>query len=318
MKVLVLGVGGSFGGAVAEALAARGHFLRLMVRDAARAGRWRGYENAETVVGDAEDAGALAQAARGCAVIVHGVNYPYHLWRPHMLRVTENVVSAAAAGGALVVFPGNVYGLGRQTLRPLGEDAPNLATTRKGRLRVEMEDRLWRLSESGRARVLILRAGDYFGPTARNGLVDRIFGNAAAGRPLQVLGRLEAPHQWAYLPDLGRLAAALVERDDLAPFEVVHFAGHVADRQRRFLARVAGAAGHPGLPVRRLPWALVRLLGLRDPVLRELLELRYLFDEAVILDDPRRRQLLPDFASTPIDEALRVTVDSYRSPVAMV
>lgn len=312
MKVLVLGVTGSFGGAVAEALAQEGHFLRLLVRDAARAGRWRKWETCETIVGDAGDAATLLRAAEDCDVIVNGVNLPYHLWQPHMVTIADNVAAAAERTGALVVFPGNVYGLGRQTLGPVGEDAPNLATTRKGQLRIAMEDRLWRLADAGRARVLILRAGDYFGPTARNGLVDRIFGNAAAGKPIQVLGRLDVPHQWAYLPDLGRVAAGLLGRDDLRPFEVVNFAGHVARTQRAFLEMVAREAGRPGLPIRRLPWWAIRLLGLRDPVLRELLELRYLFDEAVILDDPRRRELLPDFRSTPVEEAVRATVESYR------
>lgn len=160
----------------------------------------------------------------------------------------------------------------------------------------------------------MLRAGDFFGPTVRNGLVDRIFGRAAHGRPIEALGRLDVPHQWAYVPDLARLAADLIEiADRLAPFDVVHFAGRVARRQRDFLELVAHAAGHPDLAVRTVPWWLVRLMGLYDAQLRELMELRYLFDDAVTLDDPRRRELLPDFVPTPLETAVRETVAGYRT-----
>jgi len=42
------------------------------------------------------------------------------------------------------------------------------------------------------------------------------------------------------------------------------------------------------------------------------MELRYLFDTSIILDGSRLRQLLPQFADTPIEEAVRLTVESYR------
>ena len=41
-----------------------------------------------------------------------------------------------------------------------------------------------------------------------------------------------------------------------------------------------------------------------DPMLRELLELDYLFEDPVILDDPARRRLVPSFQPTPLDAAI--------------
>ena len=73
------------------------------------------------------------------------------------------------------------------------------------------------------------------------------------------------------------------------------------------------AAGPPRLGVRRMPWWLMGLAGRFNPVVREVLEMRYLFDEAVVLDDPRFRQLLPTFKATPLDAAVRETLDSYRA-----
>jgi nucleoside-diphosphate-sugar epimerase len=159
--------------------------------------------------------------------------------------------------------------------------------------------------------VLIVRAGDYFGPTVRNGYVDRLFGAARKGKSMQVLGRLDVPHQWAYVPDLARLSVDLLALPNLQPFEVVHCKGHIVSAQHELLQLIANEAGKPGLHIRRLPWWLLRMVALVDPLMREVMEMRYLFDRAVIIDDPRRRELLPQFTGTPLDQAVRDTLASY-------
>lgn len=306
---LVLGASGSFGGAMAAEMAQRRWRLRALARNPARLLQ----QGVDIRPGDALKADDVMQAAEGVDVIVHGVNYPYHQWIPNMERVTSNALRAARAHNATLVFPGNVYGFGRQTDAPLPETAGMRPNSEKGRLRVKLETMLKAATLDDKARVLVVRAGDYFGPTVRNGLVDRVFGNAVAGKAMQVFGRLDAAHQWCYVPDLARLALALLEKGEgLAPFEVVHDRGHVARPQRSFLQMIAARAGKPGLKIQRVPWTLLRLAGLFDPVARELREMRYLFDEAVIIDDPRRQALLPAFRWTPIEQAIDATLDSYR------
>lgn len=270
----------------------------------------------ELIQGDVQDQSALVRAAEGCGAIVHAVNYPYPRWVPNMARATANVIVAARSCKATILFPGNVYGLGAQTEAPLREDAPNQPAGHKGELRVRLEDSLLHATEeSSVGRVIVLRAGDYFGPTVRNGLVDPIFENAAAGKPMRALGNLEAAHQWAYVPDLVRAALDLLAiEESMKPYEVFNFAGTVASPQRDFMKQVAEQAGHPGLDIRVLPWSAIKLAAIFDSVVRELLELRYLYDKSVILDGSKLRQTLPNFKETPIAEAIRVTLESYQKP----
>ncbi len=313
--VLVLGATGSFGGALVQELLDRGRPVRALVRDRDRARARFGRDHFLTLQsGDALDPAAVHKAAAGCSVIVHGINYPYDQWTPNMYVATENVIAAAEAEQATIVFPGNVYGLGLQGDRRLDEAAENRPCSAKGVLRAELEAELRRAAGEGPARVLIVRAGDYFGPTARNGMIDPIFGNAARGKAIQAFGRLDIPHQWAYLPDLARLTADLLEAPGrLAAYQVVHFAGHVAERQADFLRLVAREAGHPDLAVRRLPWSLLRVAGLFSGPIHELMEMRYLFDGSVVIEDTRLGKLLPRFRPTPVDEAVRATIESYRA-----
>ena len=313
--VLILGATGAFGGAVALALIGRGEVIRVFSRDRAKARRrLGGAPAAEFVEGDVQNRDALVRAALGCRAIVHGINYPFHRWVPHMERANANVIAAARRAGATIVFPGNVFGLGRQTGGPLAETVPNMSSSRKGAVRVQMEQALRRAASESGPRVIVLRAGDFFGPTVRNRAVDLIFRNAVKGRPMRILGRAEIPHQWAYAPDVARLRLALLDMENgLAPFEVVHFKGHVAWPMADFLRLVARRAGHPELAVKTTPWPLLYLAGALYPAVMELLEIRYLWKESVIIDDARRRQLLPDFRATPIDAAIEATVESYRA-----
>src|SRR5215831_21261047 len=159
---LVLGVTGGIGKTLAHLLSARGWTVRAMHRDP---GRLRG-SAFEVVAGDAMRATDVVAAAAGVSLIVHAVNPPgYRNWGRLVLPMLESTIAAARSSGARVLLPGTVYNYGPDAWgRRIDEDAPQHPTTRKGAIRVEMERRL---RDSGQ-RVLIVRAGDFFGPGAAN------------------------------------------------------------------------------------------------------------------------------------------------------
>jgi nucleoside-diphosphate-sugar epimerase len=313
-RILVLGAAGGFGRAVVAEFASRGWLVRGLVRRPPAPGTFS--DALDLVEGDARDRTVLAQAAQGCAVVALAVNTPFAQWEAGMRDVTAKAIATCRETGALLLYPGSVHGFGRQTGRALSEDAPQDAMTRKGRLRADLEYMIRRACDDGRMRAIIVRAGDFFGPGVRNGLVDRLFARAIAGRPMLWPGRLSMPHQWAYVPDLARLAGDLVgRRDDLAPCQAVHLSGHVFTRQGDFLAAIAVGAGLRGRVARTVPWWALRLAAPFDPALREMLEFDYLFEDAVILDDPARRRLLPGFQTTDLQAAIAATLADYRGRV---
>ncbi len=316
--VLVLGATGGFGGAVAFEILARGRRVRALVRDLEKANkRFGGAAGLDLVEGDVEDGDALTKAAAGCSAIVHAVNPRYDQWLPKLEDATANVIAAARASakdsGTAILFPGNIYGLGLQTDVPLDETAENKPNTERGELRVRLEDSLRAASRIG-VQVIILRAGDFFGPTVRNGLADPLFGRALVGQTMRTLGRVRIPRQWAYAPDLARAAIDLLDkRAELAPFEIFHDAGFVVPEQRAFAARIAEAADYKGLGLRPFPWWVLRLFSKVDPILREVVKMRYLFENSVILGGDRFGQILPGFARTPLEQAIKTTLASYKA-----
>ncbi|HVL57638.1 MAG TPA: SDR family NAD(P)-dependent oxidoreductase, partial [Burkholderiaceae bacterium] len=271
---LVLGATGGFGGAVVAALAANGWRVRALHRDPSRARALRA-ESIDWIAGDATSAADVAAAAAGAQLIVHGVNPPgYRHWEKIAIPMLQNTIDAAARSGARIVFPGNVYNFGRDAGTLVAEDAPQHPATRKGAVRVRMEQMLKAAAQRG-VRTLIVRAGDFFGPGSASSWFGAVM--VKAGRPpaaVQYPGDFGVGHAWAYLPDLAQAVARLAESDRLADFEVLHFGGHWLEPGVKMAEAIRRVVERPDLPIRRFPWRLVRLASPFVPFFRELAEMR--------------------------------------------
>lgn len=276
--VLVLGAQGRFGRHAAEAFWNAGWNVRLF--DRAR-----------------DD---LDQAARGADVIVAAWNPAYPDWAAQMPGLHRRIQNAARASGATVIVPGNVYVFGATTPPPWGCHSPHAATNPLGRLRIEMEDSY---RQSG-VRTIVLRAGDFIDTQPSGNWLDKVILRGINRGQMRYPGRLDAPHSWAYLPDLTRAAVMLAERRrDLAPFEDVPFAGYTLTAEH-LAEGLSEAAGH-AVTARRMAWWPLHLARPVWPMGRCLLEMRYLWDLPHRLDGSRLAELCPDLHLTPLVEALR-------------
>jgi nucleoside-diphosphate-sugar epimerase len=300
---LVIGAAGGVGGETAAALIRHGWKVRAMTRrpQPPAAG-------IEWVSGDAMNAADVLGAAAGVDVIVHAANPPgYRDWGKLVLPMIDNTIAAAKSVGARIVLPGTIYNYGFDAFPVLTEDAPQHPVSRKGAIRVEMERRLEAASREG-ASVLILRAGDFFGPRPGNNWFSQ--GMIRPGRPVTWLlypGRRGVSHGFAYLPDVGEAIALLLERD-LAPFARYHFAGHQVTSEQLAEA-VAQAIGKPAVRVWRFPWPAVRLLSPFVTLFREMAEMRYLWETSIALDDAKLRAVLgAALPATPLIAAVRHTL----------
>ncbi|MFS2011659.1 NAD(P)H-binding protein [Azospirillum sp. CT11-132] len=304
---LVLGATGGIGGEMARALAARGWTVRGLRRKPAVSPRSEGID---WIVGDAMNAANVLAAAEGAALIVHAVNPPgYRDWDRLVLPMLDNSIAAACANRARVLLPGTVYNYGPDVFPLIPETAAQNPLTRKGAIRVEMERRLHRAVGQG-AKLLILRCGDFFGPRPGGSWFSQ--GLLTPGKPptrITQPGRPGIGHQWAYLPDVAETAMRLLDREaDLGDDAMFHMDGHWDADGDQMAAAIARALGEPDVPVRRIPWWLLRLGGLAVPLLREISEMRYLWQQPVRLDNRRLRAFLGEEPHTPLDLAVRRTL----------
>lgn len=320
-RALVTGATGGVGGEVAAALLRHGWQVRGLARDPARA-RQSGPGGVEWVAGDAMVEADLVAAAQGAGVVFHGANPPgYRNWRGLAIPMLRNAIAAAEVAGARLIYPGSVYVYGPDIYGPnagaaVAEDAPQHPRTRKGRVRVEMEVMLHAAAARG-LRTLVVRAGDFFGPRAPSSWVGTVL--LDSGKPLRRVVTPERPgvgHAWAYLPDLAETVALLADREASLPAEArLHFGGyHLEGRaMAEAVQRVDGGAP----PIRPFHWLPVYLGAPFVTFLREVLEMRYLWQVPLRLDNARLVALLGEEPHTPLDAGVRASRDALRAEAAL-
>lgn len=302
---LVLGATGGIGGAAAEALLRHGWTVRGMARNADAAREllprleWRS--------GDAMNRRDVVDAVHGADVVVHAVNPPnYANWDKLVLPMIDNTIAAAKAAGARIVLPGTIYNFDPVRTPLIAANTPQQPKSRKGAIRVAMEERL--AAASTEVPVLILRAGDFFGPGARANW----FGQAMVkpGRPVRAVSNPDKSggHSWAYLPDLAEAMARLIDMGDrLDAFERVQFAGYCDETGQGLSDAIERVVGRP-ISRRRFPWWAMRLLSPFGGFPREAAELAQHWRHPVRLDNARLVELIGAEPRTPLDQAVRAAL----------
>lgn len=307
---LVLGATGGVGGALADALLARGYRVRAMHRKPET--QMSARPALEWVAGDAMVAEDVLRAAEDARLIVHGVNPPgYRNWGQLVLPMIDNTIAAARAVGARILMPGTIYNYGPDTFPLLSESSPQSPVSIKGGIRVELERRLERAASDG-VPVILVRAGDFFGPNAGNNWFAQ--GMVTPGKPVRFVinpGRRGAGHAWAYLPDVAETFMQLLEQAEQLPrFARFHMDGFYDADGMQMAEAIRWAIGRPSIPIWSFPWALAGLARPFVPLLRELYEMRYLWKRTIRLDNRLLVQRLGDEPRTPLDAAVRTTLAS--------
>ena len=305
-SVLIIGANGRLGQVLAAAFLAHGwRVVGQVRRDPAQAAQ-PGMHWAQAPI---DNPVGLADAAGGIDVVVHAANPPYPRWQQAAMPLAQRAMETARRLKALLMFPGNVYNFGKRMPQTLEENTPPQPTTRKGAIRVQIEDAMREAARAG-LRVAIIRAGDFFGGPGRGSWFDLVIAKSLPRGKVVYPGRMNSVHAWAYLPDLARAFVLVAERRaDLPVFETLHFPGHAPTGEELLdcMSRSAQRLGllREGENLRRggMPWTLLRAGGLVVPMWRELAEMRYLWDVPHRLSGARLANLI-EVPHTSLDQAM--------------
>jgi nucleoside-diphosphate-sugar epimerase len=298
---------GPVGLAVMDELVSKGKRV-LMIN---RGGKARVPDGVEVVGGDATDENFTREAAAGASVVYFALNPPYDKWPELFPPLQAGVIEGAAAAGARLIAMENLYMYGLTDGRPLTEDLPYAPNTRKGTVRARMSEELMEVHTSGRVRVAIGRASDFFGPRVITSAAgEQVFGRAVEGKSAQVAGDPDQPHTYTYVPDIGRGLVILGEREE-ALGQAWHLPSPETLTTREFVEMIFEEAGKPAR-VQAAPKILLRAMGLINPGIRETIEMLYEFEEPFVVDHSKFEQAFGEHA-TSLKEAIGDTVRWYRS-----
>lgn len=259
------------------------------------------------------DAGSLADlqaAIAGADIVVNALNLPYDKWDKGRAEAQlATVIAAMGDSGKTLMFPGNVYNYAASDRR-MAPSTPQRPQTPRGAIRVRQEDMLAAASKAGKFQTIIVRAGDFYAPGNSGDWYDQAMLMEAKKGKVYRMAPPELGHAWAYLPDLGRAFAVLGEkRGEFGALENFHFAGHYVTHGA-LMDAIVKASPVP-LKVAPLPWLILQAMGLANGVIREVLKMRYLWNNPMELVDARLDVILgPDFG-TPFEVAVAETVKPF-------
>ena len=258
-------------------------------------------------------AGDMVTAAKGADVIVNGLNPPaYHDWERTIPEITNQVIAAAKASGATVIIPGNIYNFGNQP-GVLDETTPQTPNTKKGRVRVEMEE-TYRASG---VQTIVLRAGNFIDPDGNGDIMSALIMREINKGKVTAAADPKTIQAYAYVPDWGRAAVKLAEkRAELAQFEDVPFPGHAFTTTD--LHACVAAHSSRKISMNRFPWWMMTLLSPFWELARELREMRYLYEMPHQLGADKFDRLLPEFKPTDLQKVMLAGLPAEVHPDKMM
>lgn len=299
-KALVLGISGTFGSHVAQALVAKGWQIKAMVRHPEKMSTTSGIE---FVKGDAANYDDVYNAANDVDLIVYGVNPANYDWEDKALPWLDVTARVAEERKLCIVFPGNVYIFDPSKTSTINEASAQSPIRRKGQIRQQMEQRLKHASENG-AQVIIFRMGDFIAPNAKNSWITHVISNGKNKISISAPGNANLKHSWAYAPDCAKAIAQLCESlPQLESFNVFHFKGYQIS-VNDIAAAVSSKSNKP-VKTSRFPWWTLQPLRLFLTGVRGIFEMRYLWQQELNLDDTKLQQTLNhNVPHTPLSVAL--------------
>lgn len=206
---VVLGAGPA-GTAIAAELAGLGLAVRHVDRETIN-GAPTGVETHQADISRPEAAIAATDSA---SVIYHAINVAYHRQVEAMPTIANNILTAAERHGAKLVVLDTLYPYGEADGEHITEATPWAATSRKGKLRAELDRRYLGAHSSGAVRTAMGRSADFFGPGVLNSTLGAaFFPGALTGQSALAFGDIQLPHSYSYIRDIARGLATLGTTD---------------------------------------------------------------------------------------------------------
>jgi nucleoside-diphosphate-sugar epimerase len=311
-KVALFGAAGAIGQSIAAALRSKGEPYRVVGRTEASLRKTFGADPlAEIVTWNPGSPASVRAAATGVETLIYlvGVNYWQFELHPDLMRKT--LEGAIAAGVKNIILIGTVYPYGMPKANPVREDHPRKPQTFKGRMRKVQEDLLIQAHAEGKLNATVLRLPDFYGPGVEASLLHGAAVAAVNGGTADMVGPIDRPHEFLFVPDVGPVVAKLI--DTPAAFgKTWNFAGAGITSQREMVSEMERQIGHK-LKLRVAGKTMLRLIGLFKPVVREMVEMNYLLTDPVIMDDSALRELIGPIRKTPHAEGIRQTLTAIAS-----
>jgi nucleoside-diphosphate-sugar epimerase len=305
---LILGLTGGIGRATALALSKRNIPIKALVRNKSKALKYtEGIDNVDLLTGDASDSDDLAVAFEGVSTVYYCVNIPYPQWDNLAISLLSKCVDAAVSYKTKLVFPGNVYVYGHAKYNPVDEKHPHAAHTKKGGIRMEMEEMLYLAKKNKGLDYTIIRMPDFYGPFVVNTFSEQLYINAIKGKTLRWIGDLDIETELIFIEDGGE-AMVLAGLSDKSSGEVFNIPAVHVTTARKYLGEIVKLAGSSSKLSTLNSDFIFKIAGLFNSTIREVLEMLYLKREKLILKGSKFEERIAPLPATSYESGIKKTL----------
>lgn len=305
MKQTILGANGSIGIELAKELAKYTNDIRLVSRTPVK------INPADHLFpADLTHKENINKAIAGSAVVYVTIGFPYktRVWEQRWIPFVQQVVEACREHQAKLVFFDNVYAIGKDNVHHITEQSPLSPTSRKGKIRAEVDRIILDSMEKGKMNAIIARSPDFFGGTSRANsiMMNLVYDKMIKGKTAQWLCNADKIHSYGFVPDLAKGTAMLGNTGDAYNqiWNLPVDPGRITGREwislfAKELNREAKCSVLPG-------W-LLSALGTVVPIMRELAEMNYQYDRDYYFDSSKFNDRF-GYTPTPNEMAVKQTI----------
>ena len=303
----ILGAAGAIGIHTAKELARRGDAVTVVGRSRNRLEKAFGGEAGISLrTADLATPDGARSACEGADTVIFSAGAPYDQFELHPLMMRHTVQGAVDVGVQRLLLVSNVYAYGIPEADRVAETHSRDPQTRKGKYRKEQEDIAMGAHQAGKLQVIVLHLPDFMGPEAENSFSTTLFQAALANKKATWLGDPKLPHEFIYVPDVAPVIAELLARDDVWG-EHYNLAGSGITTGDEFIQQIYYAACRRPR-YRTAGKRMLRMLGLFNPLMRELVEMMYLLETPLVLDDSKLQAKIGAITKTPYANAITATI----------
>jgi len=297
----ILGAGGPISNAVSELLNARGEAHRLISRNPIQnsgLGTW--------TAADLKDYASLSKAAKGASVLYMcaGLKYDRAVWNNDWPMIMSNIIRLAKETGARLIFFDNVYMYGL-VQGPMTEETPYNPNSVKGEIRAAIATQLMDEAKSGNIKASIARSADFYGYGGANSVLDSmVIKNLSQRKSAQWLGDIHKKHSYTFVADAGK-AMTILGQNPESDNQIWHIPTAPALMGTELVALIARKY-HVAPKSMKLNKLMLRMVGLFNTTVREVVEMYYQYDHDYIFD------------SSKFEKRFQVQPTSYEDGIAQV
>lgn len=298
----ILGATGAIGTGLAKELTSYTKNIRLVSRKPKKVN-----DHDYLYAADLSDPEQADEAIAGSEIVylTVGLDYKTKVWQQLWPAIMRNVINACKKHNAKLVFFDNMYMYDPKYLGNMTEETPVRPVSVKGAVRAEISQMLLHEVKTGNLTAMIVRAADFIG-LQNSALTETVVKNLLKGKKATWFANINKMHTFTFIPDAVRGTAILGNTPD-AFNQVWHLptvnTPLTGKQWIELFAKEAGVA--PKYQV--LPKSMMGILGLFVPVLKELKEMAYQYEQDYVFNSSKFESRFQYQPATP-EEAVAYVV----------